>query len=448
MKRILKNSRSIFLAALLLLGGNLFSQATHLDSLLQKIETLKEDTNKVHFLNVVARLYFNRGDNKLALEKGEQSMELAKKLNYKLGLANSYSMMGLAKEQLGFYPDAMKFQLLSLKMFEESGSEKNIAYSYNHIGAIFLMLKNYEEAIRNFELSLAIKRKLNNKKGLVSGYNNIALAYFELKNFDKALENYDLALKYAVELNDEIGISNSYTNRGVLLAETGKLPEAYESYHKSLAMQRKINDKTALSTVLLDLSVLVNKMDRPAESKKLLLEALQVSLESDTKNNIMECYHNLAQREYKDKNHGKAIEYLKIYAGYKDSLLNETNIKKTIQSQMQYDFNKKQAADSIRNVEYLKKEAIRHEQEIEQQQLFTYGGAIGAVLMLLVAAVSFVAFRTKQRSNEIIYLQKKIVEDKQKEIIESINYAKRIQTALIASEKQVDKNLKRLMKLT
>jgi hypothetical protein len=41
-------------------------------------------------------------------------------------------------------------------------------------------------------------------------------------------------------------------------------------------------------------------------------------------------------------------------------------------------------------------------------------------------------------------MKSKEVEEKQKEILDSIHYAKRIQKALIPSDKYIDKNLNRL----
>ena len=40
--------------------------------------------------------------------------------------------------------------------------------------------------------------------------------------------------------------------------------------------------------------------------------------------------------------------------------------------------------------------------------------------------------------------RKELVEEKQKEILDSIRYAKRIQTALITSEKYIERNINRL----
>jgi phosphoserine phosphatase RsbU/P len=66
------------------------------------------------------------------------------------------------------------------------------------------------------------------------------------------------------------------------------------------------------------------------------------------------------------------------------------------------------------------------------------------VLLLLVAIISIRAYRTKKRSGEIIAQQKLevenqkvLVEAKQKEIIDSINYAQRIQSAILPASGEI-----------
>ena len=61
--------------------------------------------------------------------------------------------------------------------------------------------------------------------------------------------------------------------------------------------------------------------------------------------------------------------------------------------------------------------------------------------MIIVALISFIAFRNKRKANIEIEKQKLIVEEKQKEIIDSIYYAKRIQNALMPSERLFEKHL-------
>ena len=73
--------------------------------------------------------------------------------------------------------------------------------------------------------------------------------------------------------------------------------------------------------------------------------------------------------------------------------------------------------------------------------------------MFILAIVIFRGYQQKQKSNrellsknEIIEEQKRIVEEKHKEITDSIHYAQRIQRALITPEKYIDKQLNKLNK--
>jgi hypothetical protein len=67
---------------------------------------------------------------------------------------------------------------------------------------------------------------------------------------------------------------------------------------------------------------------------------------------------------------------------------------------------------------------------------------IGSVAFGLLLVIIFAGFVF--RSLKATRIQKIIIEEKQKEILDSIHYAKRIQTALMTNEKYIEKNLKRL----
>ena len=66
--------------------------------------------------------------------------------------------------------------------------------------------------------------------------------------------------------------------------------------------------------------------------------------------------------------------------------------------------------------------------------------------MILLSGFIFRSYRQKKKANEIIAQQKILVEEKQKEVLASIEYAKRIQQSLLPTEKYIEKNLERLKK--
>ncbi len=108
---------------------------------------------------------------------------------------------------------------------------------------------------------------------------------------------------------------------------------------------------------------------------------------------------------------------------------------------MQYEFDKKDAATKL---EQEKKEAVT-QAESRKQQAIIWG--ICGFLLLVVAFAIFVyrSFLQKKKINIEITKQKHIIEEKQKEILDSIYYARRIQRALITSEAYIERNLNKLI---
>jgi serine phosphatase RsbU (regulator of sigma subunit) len=96
----------------------------------------------------------------------------------------------------------------------------------------------------------------------------------------------------------------------------------------------------------------------------------------------------------------------------------------------------------LKNAEVKAEEDFRHTQEIKQQKLYSYGAVLGFILMLVIAGISYRAFKEKQKANVIIENQKTMVEEKQKEIMDSINYAERIQRSFLATSELLDHHLK------
>ncbi|MGZ4064924.1 MAG: hypothetical protein ACXVP0_18245, partial [Bacteroidia bacterium] len=86
-----------------------------------------------------------------------------------------------------------------------------------------------------------------------------------------------------------------------------------------------------------------------------------------------------------------------------------------------------------------------------RQQLIIY--AVGAVLLIVIvfSGVLLNRFRIAQQQKKIIEEQKVLVDDayaklheKNREVIDSILYARRIQRALLTSETYIERNLKKL----
>ena len=134
------------------------------------------------------------------------------------------------------------------------------------------------------------------------------------------------------------------------------------------------------------------------------------------------------------------IQYIKL----RDKL-NDVEVHKSAQREkFQSEYEKKQLKD---NEEQAKRDVITNG-ELQKQKLLRNSFVAGFTLMLLLAGVIFRNFKRKQKDNRLISLQKlevekqkHVVEEKQQEILDSIEYALRIQTAILPPTRLVKQYL-------
>ena len=423
-----------------------FAQQNKIDSLKNLILTDKEDSNKVIHLYKLSDNYRNFGTLDTSLIFGKEALQLAKKLNYKRGIANCCNNLGNVLYKQGNYSEALKNHFLSLKISEELGDKKGTARSFGNLGVIYTNQENYSEAIKFYEASLKIKKEINDKKGIAATNNNLGALYFNKGDYEAAKKTFSEALATWTEFGDLEGISYCYNNLAGVDNALGNYDEALKNVFASLKIKEEEEDKLGMAFSYNTLGNTYILLKKFSLARDYLDRGLKISLEMGANFETDECYLSLSELDSASGRFKLAYEHYKLYVVYRDSLLNEEHTKETVQAQMQYEFAKRQTADSITNAEKAKQEELKHGQEIQQQKIYTYGGATGFILMLVVAVISFRAFKQKQKANYIIEEQKAIVDEKQKQILDSIHYAKRIQESLLPTEKYIDRNLKRLLK--
>ena len=125
-----------------------------------------------------------------------------------------------------------------------------------------------------------------------------------------------------------------------------------------------------------------------------------------------------------------ALLHFKKAMSLKDSLFSEEKNKELTRKEMNYEFEKKEAATKA---DQDKKDAIT--------KIIIWSVSAGFALVLLLAVFIFRGYRQKQKANIVISLQKHLVEEKQKEILDSIHYAKRIQQSLLPTEKYIQRKI-------
>lgn len=251
-------------------------------------------------------------------------------------------------------------------------------------------MENYHEALKLFY-------QTGEKGGISAVLVSIAEVHRQRKNYDSAMYNLTESLRLREEIGDAHGIANSLRSIGGLYFEKNDFKKAEEYGLRSLAMAKQINYPTNIYDAA---ALLYNTYKKLGKSTQ-------------------------------------ALAMHELYIELRDSVMNESTRKQSLQKQFEYEYGKKTLADSLKIAEEKKIIDLKFKQE-QTTRYALYGGL---ALILIFSGFLFRRFKVEQRQKQTIAQQKHLVDEKQKEILDSIKYAKRIQQSLMPTEKYISKNI-------
>ena len=430
---------------------NSFAQSAKIDSLLSLIKKDKDDTNKVNHLHRLNMEYQNIGDYQTALPIEYQTLSLAQKMKWKKGEAKAFNSIGNIYGEQGDYPKTLDYYLKALKIFEDLGDENKISSVLGNIGIVYWTQEDYPKALDYYFKALKIDEKLGSKNDIAGNLGNIGIVYQAKGDYTKALTYCFKALEIKEELKDEGGIAIWLGNIGSIYYEQARhangigdslYQKALGCYFRSLKIAEEIGDKNEITADLNGIGSSYIDIKKYMEAEKYLIDALRIDKEIGVMQYEMDV-ENAFTKLYENTNHYQlALEHYKKAVALKDTLFNADKNKEITQKEMNYEFEKKEAAQKAGQ----DKQAAVADADKKKQQIILMFVVCGLLLVLVFAGFIYRALRITQKQKALIEKQKRFVEEKQKEILDSIHYARRIQNAILPTEKYIDKTLKRLMK--
>ncbi|GAG60940.1 unnamed protein product, partial [marine sediment metagenome] len=246
------------------------------------------------------------------------------------------------------------------------------------------------------------------------------------------------------EIGDKKGMASSLTNIGAIYNEDGEYALAIEYLLKSLEIKEVIDDKVGISD---SYTAIAGSYFGLKEVKKAIdygLKGLQMAQDIGSLDEEKSARYQLAYIFEESGDTDNALKHFKAYTAVKDSMRNEKNTREITERDMQYEFDKQQAKDMA---EQEKKDAIAAE-ELKREKAIGYAFMGGFGLLLILAFLIFRNLRQKKRANRLISMQKEeveyqkdMVEEKNREITDSITYALRIQEAILPPDRIVKEYL-------
>ncbi|MCW3072110.1 MAG: hypothetical protein JWO44_2000 [Bacteroidetes bacterium] len=431
-----------------------------------------------------------------ALELLASSEQKALAADDKKGLAHSYYLKGSILNDRGQYVDAGSYLQKSLDLRIEIKDTVGMGASYSFLGLNYSYLGDYTKALDCIQKSIVIREKINDKRGLANSFLSQYKIFYVMKEWKRALESEFKSLALCSEIKDEQCVSGRYTNIGGLYMRLGKYDEALSYHFKALAISRRIGIRNREALVLNNIARAYLALHREQEAFSYIDSSLSIRLELNDPEGIADSYLTMGNVFYQSGDYSKSIDaaikslsvakkagiissvmdayqllsndYLGLkdyknafqhyhqYIAVRDSVYNIETSKELTKKQLNFEFSQQQQMQQLMQE---KKDAIA-EKRIQEQKYIRNGLFIGLALVALILFLVFRAFTQKknsntllnrinvtlteqkqqlERQNEKIEYQHKLIETKNKEITDSIFYAKNIQTSLIPTKQDFEK---------
>lgn len=412
------------------------------------------DTIRLKAIHQLAWSILNSNPNTSLFLAG-QELKFAKEKKLKKWQARAFNTIAAAYEDKSNYPEALDNNLKSLKIREEIADKQGIANSLNNIGNVYKALENNEKALDYLVRSLKLQEALGNKRGIAALLNNVGNLYNQMFEFEKSLDYQFRSLKMEEEEGDKQKMSLSLNNIGNNYLALHQYEKALEYFNHSLSMKKELGDKQGIARTLGNLGQVYFKLKQYNKALQYSTNSIELSKEIGDLNLEREFQILLYHIQKSIGNSEKALEHYERFVLLKDSIFKEENQKLIIRKEMNYEFEKKEA---INKLEQDKKEAIAKEEK-KNQRVILFSVIGGLLVVIVFSFFLYNRFRITAKQKSIIEKQKNLVDEKneelnqqneeistqrdeiehqkhlieehQKEMVDSITYAKRIQDAIL-----------------
>jgi serine phosphatase RsbU (regulator of sigma subunit) len=348
------------------------------------------------------------------------------------------------------------------------------------------------------------KQKEGDERAASHFLNQAATIHWERKEYDEAIGYYQKSIELNEIVKNQQGILGIQSNLAMIHADKREFDQSLTFFEKVLDGRRKGKDRVSLISSLINTSVVLNNLNRHAEAAQRLEEAMLYARERNDAEQMRSCYGLLAETYEKAGDNKRSHENYELYRTFNDMISKdkEEKVKLTVEESrlravaLELENKNKELELRLKDNELVKKEKTITTMSSAQEELMESMSKQDIIIKLLakekemkdwqyqeeqtrhaaqqrqnwliisffvvgfalLSALLFVVWRNghhrkktnrqlRQHNQEIEEQQHKLrgaytlITSKNQQITDSINYALRIQTAMLNKKDDLQKLL-------
>ncbi len=332
------------------------------------------------------------------------------------------------------FVEAVKYHLISLAYYKNKDDIHALALIYRDLNYIHSMTGEAEKSLETGKMSLPLFEELKDTGSLIQIYVRMAEMNLILEEYDNAYYDLQKGKKYALARKGT-WLYAYYLNT---LSTYHLVKKEYQKVHeiRMEVLQRTLEEGTDETEILsehyssvAESYYLLKNYQKALEMGELALETAK--LDSLVQVDDFEAHEILAKIYFELGQFEKAYASFKIYTELNNEIFGANKLNSIQQQLDEFDEQERAFQDSVLAAN---REEIKNKQfqaKITQEKNYRYMGLVGVAILLILAGGIFYGARNKRKNSEALQEQMQVIEVQKKEIIDSIQYAKRIQNAIL-----------------
>lgn len=388
-----------------------------------------------------------------------------KDLGDSVSMARAINGQGIVFKKIGDFEKAAQLYFKTANIYEANQDFIKLAVAYNNLGNLYKYSNDYNLSLVYHQKGLKLREKYDDVNAVSSSYMNLANTYSRLDIDDSALYYYQKAIEID-RVNIESGnLENSLASIGHFYVKRKESRLGREYLLEALEINLEKGDKDGIVIIYSALGKSYHNEKDYSTALDYYIQAEEIGKDIKSYPSLKTCYENLHELYNSTGNYKKAYEAFKLFKATSDSLISREKNNQLTRFQVQFGVKEserendlKLAKQKARQEEKSKADKAAYEKERESQKMFIWFLSAGGILLLGILFLIWRSMLNKKKSNEIlsrqqneillknksletanseILIKSQEIEQKNKDITDSINYAEKIQSAVLKNKEDL-----------
>jgi serine phosphatase RsbU (regulator of sigma subunit) len=334
------------------------------------------------------------------------------------------------------YTGALSKYFDALKIFENLKDTLKQAKTHQGIGGIYYNLGNNVSAIRHFYSAMSLASSAGGTKICISAESMIGTIFKDEGKLDSSLYHHHRGEKLSIETSDSVSLAAALNDIGLAYKSNNEHEKALSFLLQALDIRERINDLRGIAGANINIGNTLKRLERYKEAMPYYNKGIEVAAKSGNYDFYLNGIIGRARNLVKLGDYKEAATEMSRFIESKDSLSKAELAKTLAELDVNYQSEKKDA--DLR----LQKEQLKAKtSENLRQKMLIIASVIALLLALVAIFFIYRSFHLNRKNARELASKNAVIEEKNRQITDSINYAKIIQQSLLPEKDLFSKSL-------